>query len=97
MAIFDKARMFLGFQGHNWSKSIQEGTQRGGQPQLILPGTGQYFLGNISAVLFILSGSSETNSKFGWLVGLRGGQKNKNVKTENVPFHVDIWTAVLNR
>ena len=44
MAIFDKARMFLVFQGHNWSKSIQEGTQRGGQPQLILPEQVNIFL-----------------------------------------------------
>ena len=34
---------------------------------------GQYFLANSLAVLFRISGGSETNSKFGWEVRLVGG------------------------
>ena len=36
---------------------------------------GQYFLISISAVLFSISGGSETDSKFGWVVGWVGGME----------------------
>ena len=41
---------------------------------------GPYFLVNILAVLFSISGGSETNSKFGWVVGWVGGMDELTVK-----------------
>ena len=41
---------------------------------------GQYFLVNSSAVLFFISEGSETNSKFGWEVGLVGSMEKLKIK-----------------
>ena len=41
---------------------------------------GQYFLVNILLVLFSISGGSETNSKFGYVVGWVGGMEELRIK-----------------